>query len=162
MLFQTFEWGFVYVQEQLCSLSNENIGGHNVFWRYINLHCAAVYNAESFKIFWLLRIYVYPLFNNHCFIRSLRSVYSMAVKKMFKALLGGNPFVPKNVTCLRICSVASFLIAVIYIIKLIFLLFTPSSLIIVVIFSLLGLFCLTLKDVFKQAISYKEENDWTV
>ena len=84
------------------------------------------------------------------------------LKIMFKTLLGGNPFVPKNVKCLRICSVASFLIAIIYIFKLFLLLFTPSSFIIVVIFSLLGLFCLTLKDVFKQAITYKEENDWTV
>ena len=84
------------------------------------------------------------------------------LKIMFKTLLGGNPFVPKNVNCLRICSVASFLIAIIYVIKLFLLLFTPSSFLIVIIFSLLGLFCLTLKDVFKQAIFYKEENDWTV
>ena len=84
------------------------------------------------------------------------------LKTMFKTLLGGNPFVEKNVNCLRICSVASFLIAIIYIIKVCILLLTPSSLIIVIIFSLLGLFCLTLKDVFKQAIAYKEENDWTV
>ena len=84
------------------------------------------------------------------------------LKSMFKTLLGGNPFVPKNVNCLRICSVASFLIAILCIIKLFFLLFTPSSLIILIIFSLIGLFCLTLKDVFKQAIAYKEENDWTV
>ena len=84
------------------------------------------------------------------------------LKSMLKTLLGGNPFVPQNVNCLRICSVASFLIAIIYVFKLFLLLFTPSSLILVIIFSLLGLFCLTLKDVFKQAIVYKEENDWTV
>ncbi|MDR0272996.1 MAG: DUF2975 domain-containing protein [Clostridiales bacterium] len=84
------------------------------------------------------------------------------LKMMLKTLLGGNPFVPKNVTCLRRCSIASFLIAIIFTGKLFLLLFTPSSLIIVMIFFLLGLFCLTLKDVFKEAIAYKEEQDWTV
>ena len=83
------------------------------------------------------------------------------LKAMFKTLLGGNPFTIKNVSCLRKCSVASFLIAVVFIAKITFW-FTIASSIIVIIFSLLGLFCLTLKDVFKQAVAYKEENDWTV
>ena len=83
------------------------------------------------------------------------------LKAMFKTLLSGNPFTGANVSCLRKCSVASFLIAILYIAKLTFW-FTIASSIIVIIFSLLGLFCLTLKDVFKQAIAYKEENDWTV
>jgi hypothetical protein len=83
------------------------------------------------------------------------------LKAMFKTLLGGNPFVGKNVTCLRKCSVASFIIAIIYIADVV-LWFTPASSAFVIMFSLLGLFCLTLKDLFKQAIAYKEENDWTV
>ncbi|MCL2517521.1 MAG: DUF2975 domain-containing protein [Oscillospiraceae bacterium] len=83
------------------------------------------------------------------------------LKAMFKTLLGGNPFVYKNVNCFRRCSVASFLIAMIYITKLTFW-FTIASCIITIIFALLGLFCLTLKDLFKQAVAYKEENDWTV
>ena len=83
------------------------------------------------------------------------------LKVMFKTLLSGNPFINPNVSCLRKCSVASFLIGIIYLIK-ISIWFTIASSIIVIIFTLLGLFCLTLKDVFKQAIAYKEENDWTV
>ena len=83
------------------------------------------------------------------------------LKKMFKTLLGGNPFVISNVNCLRKCAVASFIISVIYIAKITFW-FTIASSIIVIIFVLLGLFCLTLKDIFKHAIAYKEENDWTV
>jgi len=83
------------------------------------------------------------------------------LKAMFKTLLGGNPFISKNVNCLRRCSVASFLIAIIYTAKLTFW-FTIASCIIIIIFALLGLFCLTLKDLFKQAVFYKEENDWTV
>ena len=83
------------------------------------------------------------------------------LKAMFHTLLGGDPFTGANVNCLRKCSVASLLIALIYIGKLIFW-FTVATTLIVIIFSLLGLFCLTLKDVFKQAVAYKEENDWTV
>ncbi|MCL2164471.1 MAG: DUF2975 domain-containing protein [Oscillospiraceae bacterium] len=83
------------------------------------------------------------------------------LKSMFRTLLGGNPFVAANVSCLRKCSVSCFLIAIIYTIKLIFW-FSFMTSVAVIIFSLIGLFCLTLKDIFKQAIAYKEENDWTV
>ena len=83
------------------------------------------------------------------------------LKAIFKTLLGGNPFVSKNVSSLRKCSVASFLIAITFIVKTIFW-FTIMTSVVVIIFSLLGLFSLTLKDIFKQAIAYKEENDWTV
>jgi hypothetical protein len=83
------------------------------------------------------------------------------LKCMFKTLLSGNPFVIQNVSCLRKCAVASALIACIFLIRL-FIWFTIASSIIVVIFALLSLFSLTLKDLFKQAILYKEETDWTV
>lgn len=83
------------------------------------------------------------------------------LKLIFKTLIGGNPFTDKNINCLKKCSAASLLIAVIYLLKILFWPTAASSLI-VIIFSLLGLFCLTLKDVFKQAVAYKEENDWTV
>ena len=85
----------------------------------------------------------------------------LQLKAMFKTLLGGDPFIAKNVSCLRKCAVTSVLIAIIYFVK-VCIWFTVASALIVVIFALLGLFCLTLKDVFKQAIAYKEENDWTV
>ena len=83
------------------------------------------------------------------------------LKCMFKTLLGGNPFVSQNVTCLRKCAVASALIACIFLIRLL-LWFTIASSVVVVIFSLLSLFSLTIKDLFKQAVAYKEETDWTV
>ena len=83
------------------------------------------------------------------------------LRAMFKTLLGGNPFVEANISCLRRCSVASFLIAIAFTVAIPFRV-TLASIIIVIIFALLGLFCLTLKDVFKEAVSYKEETDWTV
>ena len=90
------------------------------------------------------------------------SVYIVyQLKRMFKTLLGGNPFVIENVSCLRKCAVASALISGIFLIRL-FLWFTIASSIIVVIFALLSLFSITIKDLFKQAVAYKEETDWTV
>jgi len=83
------------------------------------------------------------------------------LKCMFKTLVGGNPFVAENVSSLRHCAVASAVIAAVYIVRL-FMWFTIAAAIIVVIFSLLSLFSLTLKDLFKQAVTYKEETDWTV
>jgi hypothetical protein len=83
------------------------------------------------------------------------------LKTMLRTLIGGDPFISANVTCLRKCAVAGFLVAIAYLVKMVFW-FTPATAIISLIFALAGLFCLTLKDVFKQAIAYKEENDWTV
>ena len=83
------------------------------------------------------------------------------LKAIFKTLLGGNPFIESNVKCLRKCAVASILIALIILVDMI-MSFSIASAFAFVLFGLLGLFCLTLKDVFKQAIAYKEENDWTV
>jgi len=83
------------------------------------------------------------------------------LKIIFKTLVKDNPFVHENVSCLRKCGVASLLIALIFFIRSTFWL-TAGSVIILILCTLLGLFCLTLKDLFKQAIAYKEENDWTV
>ena len=83
------------------------------------------------------------------------------LKAMFKTLLDGNPFVSANVACLRKCGAASFLIALLFLADSL-VGFTIASILFVIIFALLGLFSLTLKDVFKQAVVYKEENDFTV
>jgi xanthine/uracil permease len=80
---------------------------------------------------------------------------------MFKSLLGGNPFINKNVSCFRRMAVACAVISLLYIIKCFFL-FTIATVIIVLVFVIGCLFCLTLKDIFKQAIALKEENDLTV
>ncbi|MCL2372804.1 MAG: DUF2975 domain-containing protein [Defluviitaleaceae bacterium] len=83
------------------------------------------------------------------------------LRSMFKTLVGGNPFVPQNVSCLRKCAVASGVISLIFLARTL-MWFTIAGAMVVVIFAILSLFCLTLKDLFKQAVSYKEETDWTV
>ena len=80
---------------------------------------------------------------------------------MFKTLLVGTPFIESNVTCFRKIAVASLLISIIYSFKCLFA-FTLGTVVIVLIFMIACLFALTLKDLFKQAIHYKDENDLTV
>jgi len=90
---------------------------------------------------------------------SIYIVYQL--RRMLSTVLTGNPFVAQNVSALRKCAVAGALISLVFLIRII-ISFTVASLLIVIIFALLSLFCLTLKDLFKQAVNYKEETDWTV
>ena len=80
---------------------------------------------------------------------------------MFKSLLVGNPFTDKNVSHFRKMAVACSIVAIIYIMKSIFM-FTYATVVIATIFVVGTLFCLTLKDLFKQAINYKSENELTI
>ncbi len=96
------------------------------------------------------------------FVSGLVSVYIMyQLKQIFKTITAGDPFVSANVLSLKRIAVASFIIAIVYIAKLI-LLFTPATFVIVIIFITAGLFCLTLMNVFAKAIEFKEENALTV
>lgn len=83
------------------------------------------------------------------------------LKQMYKSLLVGNPFVDENVSHLRKMAVTCFIIGITYVFKSVFL-FTIATPIIAGIFLVGCLFCLTLKDLFKQAINYKNENDLTI
>lgn len=92
----------------------------------------------------------------------ISSVYILwQLKVIFKTLLNGNPFIHANVTCLRKIAVSCLVISLIYIVKLI-VLPTISTAVIIAIFMIACLLCLTLKDLFKQSIYYKDENDLTV
>lgn len=96
------------------------------------------------------------------FISGISAVYILYnLKCMFKTLTGGNPFVRENIKCFTRMAVASAIIALIYIAKA-FVLFSPATVTVICVFAITALFCLTLRDIFKQAIAYKEENDWTV
>ncbi len=83
------------------------------------------------------------------------------LKPMYRSLLGGNPFTRDNISCFRKMAIACALISLIYLIKC-FLMFSVATAVFVLMFAIGTLFCLTLKDIFKQALFYKEEHDWTV
>ena len=96
------------------------------------------------------------------FLSGLGCVYILfQLKKMFRSLLVGNPFVDENVSHFRKIAVACALLSLLYLTKC-FWMFTVVTLVITVIFAVGCLFCLTLKDLFKQAINYKTENDLTI
>ena len=96
------------------------------------------------------------------FVSGLCCVYILLnLKQMYHSLLEGDPFTDKNVRHLRKMSVVCFLMAVIYFGKCTFM-FTLATIVIAVIFVVGCLFCLTLKDLFKQAINYKTENELTI
>jgi len=90
------------------------------------------------------------------------SVYIMwQLKVIFKTLMDGNPFIHANVGALRKIAMSCLVIALIYVLKLI-VMPTVSTVVIIAIFVIACLLCLTLKDLFKQSIYYKDENDLTV
>lgn len=96
------------------------------------------------------------------FLSGAACVYILLnLRQMFKSLLVGNPFTDKNVLHFKRMAFACIIIAIIYIIKAVFL-FTFATIVIAVVFIVGCLFCLTLKDLFKQAINYKTENELTI
>lgn len=83
------------------------------------------------------------------------------LKRIFKTLTNENPFVTDNAAALRKIAIASFIIAAVYVVKAV-LMFTPATFVIIVIFITAGLFCLTLMNLFIQAVQFKEENSLTI
>jgi len=83
------------------------------------------------------------------------------VRLFFKTFPDGNPFEQKNVIRLRKCAIACFINATIFIVK-ILIVYTNASFLLAILFGLAGLACLTIKDLFKQGIKHKQENDLTI
>lgn len=80
---------------------------------------------------------------------------------LYVSMLKGSPFTRHNAALLGRMGVLGLLIAAGYGAKMFFL---PSfgTLMVVVVFVLCFLFCLTLRDLFLRAAGYKEENDLTI
>ena len=83
------------------------------------------------------------------------------LRKMMRTVIKDDCFVWENVKSLEIMSVCSLSVSVLFIVKLCFLP-TPATFIIIIVFFIAALFCVVLSCVFRQAISYKEENDLTI
>ena len=86
-------------------------------------------------------------------------VYEM--NKIFNTLNRKDPFRKDNVKSLERMSISSFIIGAAYVVKIIcynsFL-----TMIITMIFIILGLFLVVLAELFKQAVRFKEENELTI
>ncbi len=92
-------------------------------------------------------------------IFALKLVYE--IRKVFKNLNKRNPFIIDNVKSLKSMAFSSFIIAAAYGVKVIF---YPSilTIILAMVFIILGLFLIVLAEVFHQAVIVKEENDLTI
>lgn len=83
------------------------------------------------------------------------------LRKMMKTVIEDDCFVWQNVKSLEAMSRHSIKIAILFIVKILFLP-TPATVIIIIVFFIAALFCIVLACVFRQAINYKEENDLTI
>lgn len=83
------------------------------------------------------------------------------LRKMMKTVLEESCFVYENVRCLNRMAVLSLCISALFIIELCLLPALATGIIILVFF-IAALFSKVLSHVFAQAVSYKEENDFTI
>lgn len=83
------------------------------------------------------------------------------LRRMFATVLRNDCFVAQNVVSLRRMGVCGFAIAAITAVRMA-VVFTPATVVIVIVFLLAGLFSLVLSRVFGEAVRYKEENDLTI
>ncbi len=81
--------------------------------------------------------------------------------KIFNTMKKGNPFVNENAVHLKKIAITCFVLALIFILKFTYW-FTLATALLVPIFILAGMFCLTLKSLFTQAVQFKQDNDLTI
>ena len=72
-----------------------------------------------------------------------------------------NPFIKRNVKSLNLIGITAFITAALFFVKC-FLYVTIMTLLGGICLVILGLFAMTLADLFKKAVEYKEENDLTI
>ena len=73
------------------------------------------------------------------------------LRRMFGTVLEDNAFIMENADSLKRMGKFSFFLAS-----------TPATVVVIIVFSIAGLFCFVLCQVFEQAVRYKEENDLTI
>lgn len=98
-------------------------------------------------------------------VLGLASMYGILIlgqlRKMMRTVILDDCFVWENVKSLEAMSKHSLKIAILFILKVLFLP-TPATFIIIIVFFIAALFSIVLACVFRQAINYKEENDLTI
>lgn len=83
------------------------------------------------------------------------------LRKIFKTVIDQNCFVRANVVSLdKMCKWSFFIVLMSVVRTIVFV--TPAMLVVILVFAIAGLFSKVLSFVFEEAISYKEENDFTI
>ncbi|MBR3811939.1 MAG: DUF2975 domain-containing protein [Agathobacter sp.] len=83
------------------------------------------------------------------------------LRRMFRTVVNKECFVRENVTSLDKMFKWSFFIVVMSILRSVVYV-TPAMLVVIVVFTIAGLFSKVLSFVFEEAVGYKEENDFTI
>ncbi len=83
------------------------------------------------------------------------------LRKMFKTVMQKDCFVRENVVSLDKMCKWSFFIVLMSIVRTIVYV-TPAMLVVILVFTIAGLFSKVLSFVFEEAVGYKEENDFTI
>lgn len=120
-------------------------GLFRIFGRYI----------ESFHKYYVIQCVVYMASGVMC----LKIVYEL--RKMFQTVLNEDAFVMENADSLKIMGKCSFVISVLSVVRLPFSP-TPATVVIMIVFTVAGLFSIVLCQVFEKAVQYKLENDLTI
>lgn len=127
--------------------------------------------ALTVSLPWLFRFAgrFYPNLANYYFFNVALFMLSGAgavlivfeLRRMFKTVLADDCFVRSNVLSLRRMGFYALGVAAVTAAR-ILLVFTPATLIIVLVFFIAALFSFVLAGVFDKAVSYKLENDLTI
>ena len=116
---------------------------------------AGIYYSDAIKEHYVLMVVTF----------AVAGIFGLLIvdqlRRMMKTVVKQNCFVEENVKSLEVMGWFSFAIAVVFILKLLFLP-TPATFIIIVTFFIAGLFSEVLSCVFREAVRYKEENDLTI
>lgn len=83
------------------------------------------------------------------------------LRRIFKTVINKDCFVHENVVSLNKMCKWSFFIVLMSIVRTIVYV-TPAILVIILVFTIAGLFSKVLSFVFEEAVGYKEENDFTI
>ena len=83
------------------------------------------------------------------------------LRKIFKTVVNKDCFVRENVISLDKMCKWSFFIVLMSIVRCIVFV-TPAMLVVILVFTIAGLFSKVLSFVFEEAVGYKEENDFTI
>ncbi|MBQ7738027.1 MAG: DUF2975 domain-containing protein [Oscillospiraceae bacterium] len=111
----------------------------------------------------------YPVLRRHYWLHTILFMLAgvgavliiRELRRMFRTVLAEDCFVRQNVVSLRRMGYLGLGIAAVTLVRLM-VIFTPATLLIILVFFIAALFSFVLSRVFDQAVRYKEENDLTI
>ena len=111
----------------------------------------------------------YPSLETHYWLNTILFMLSgvgavciiYELRRMFRTVLAEDCFVYQNVVSLQRMGWLGLAIAVITAVRLV-IIFTPATVVIIIVFFIAALFSFVLSQVFDRAVRYKEENDLTI